>query len=473
MESEAADRYDILRAMNCFPDEWRKKASVKRYWPLFINSLVRRFASELINHFTLEHFCQSLKIADLMIPSVKESILEGLLGNSSFNNASTYFNFVNTVCTFLSEQEALDLLSYALSRFELHINDDFADGPWGNWLNPPEDIRVAFTGFVWSALGSPSAELRWRAAHCVRRLADLGCEKEIDTLYEWQKSNSIGPFGSCKYPFYNLHACQYLLIALEQVSLDKPNILKHHQSVFVKYALEGFPHILIQNFAAETALNIEKAFPGTYQKHIVEKLRQVGKSTFPIRDIKDHDTEFQSTWRNKKKVGPKKKFYHGWDFDRYWFEPLGNVFGISREEVEELASEVILDEWGIKNDGSYESDPRVALWRSSRNQKEVWHDHGSYPHVDKYNFYLSYHAMLVVAAKLLESLPVVHRWEWNEDEWGEWLKRHLPTKGYDCWLADRRDPAPLFEREWIGQKNYTKEWLSELSINDFFGWDFI
>lgn len=183
-ESEAIDRYDILRAMDRFPDEWRKKASVKRYWAVFINSVFRRFASELTNHFSLEHFCERLRIADQMMPSVKESILEGLSENSNFNDASTYFNFVNTVCIFLSTQEALDLLRYAISRFELHINDDFADGPWANWLNPPDDIGFAFTGFVWSALGSPSAELRWRAAHCVRRLADLGCEREIDALFE-------------------------------------------------------------------------------------------------------------------------------------------------------------------------------------------------------------------------------------------------------------------------------------------------
>ncbi|MDR3574177.1 MAG: hypothetical protein P4L50_09955 [Anaerolineaceae bacterium] len=469
VESEAIERYDSLRAMDCFPDEWRMKASVKRYWPTFVNSLVRRYAADLTNHFTLENFRESLKIDDNLMLSVQESILEGLAENSSFNDASTYFNFVNTVCTFLSSQESFDLLGYALERFELHINDEFADGPWADWLNPPDDIRIAFTGFVWSSLGSPSAELRWRAAHSVRRLADLGCEREIDALMNWLESDPIGPFGSCEYPFYKLHACQYLFIALARVSLDNPYIIKPHQGVFTEYALERFPHILIQKFASEIALNIEKAFPGTYRKEIVEKLLQVGKSMLPIREIKNHNFEYQSTWKKKEKVDLKEKFYHGWDFDSYWFEPLGNVFGISREEVEELATEVIINEWGIKNDGSYESDPRVALWRSSRNEKDVWHDHGSYPHIDKYNFYLSYHSMLVVAAKLLQKFPVVHRCEWHEDEWSEWLNSHLLTLKDGRWLADRRDPAPLFQRKWIGVQEYTKNWRSELTIDDFLG----
>lgn len=466
VESEAADRYDILRAMSCFPDEWRKKASVKRIWPAFLKSVVRRYASELTNHFTLEHFRDSLKIDDQMMPSVQENILDGLSENSSFNDASIYFNFVNTVCPFLSPKDAFDLLDFALSRFELHINDEFADGPWKNWLNPPEDMGAAFTGFVWSALGSPSAELRWRAAHCVRRLANLGCEREIDALFKWLESDSIGAFGSNNFPFYNLHARQYLLIALARISLDNPMILKNHQSVFTQYALATFPHILIQKFAADIALNIEKVFPGTYDQETVEKLLRVCKSQLPINEIKSLDYGHLTKPSIKEETSPRVKFFHGWDFDSYWFEPLGNVFGISKEDVEKLATEVIVNEWGIEADEGHVNDPRESLWHSSQNEKEVWHDHGSYPHVDKYNFFLSYHAMLVVAAKLLQKLPLVHRREWQEDEWAEWLERHLLTRSDGHWLADRRDPPPLLSRAWVFQ-NSTKNWPSDIRAQDF------
>lgn len=465
-ESEAADRYDILRAMSCFPDEWRKKASVKRNWPSFVKSVVRRYASELTNHFTLEHFRDSLKIDEQMMPSVQENILQGLSENSSFNDASTYFNFVNTVCPFLFPKDAFDLLDFALSRFELHINDEYADGPWKNWLNPPEDMGAAFTGFVWSALGSPSAELRWRAAHCVRRLADLGCSQEIDALFKWLESDSIGAFGSNKFPFYNLHARQYLLIAFARISLDNPLILKQHHNVFTQYALATFPHILIQKFAADIALNLEKVFPGMYDQETVEKLLWVCKSQLPIKEIKSLDYGHLTIPGKKEEASPSIKFYHGWDFDSYWFEPLGNVFGISKEEVEKLATDVIVNKWGITTDGGYVNDPRESLWRSSQNEKDVWYDHGSYPHVDKYNFFLSYHAMLVVAAKLLQELPVVHRREWQEDEWAEWLERHLLTRSDGHWLADRRDPPPLLSRAWTFQKSI-KKWPADVSIQDF------
>lgn len=465
-ESEAADWYDIIRAMSCYPDEWRQKASVKRNWPSFLKSIVRRYASELTNHFTVEHFRERLKIDNQLMPMVQENILEGLSENSNFNDASTYFNFVNTVCPFLSPKDAFDLLDYSLSRFELHINDEFADGPWNNWLNPPEDMGATFSGFVWSALGSPNTELRWRAAHCVRRLANLGCEREIDALIKWLESDSIGAFGSNRYPFYNLHARQYLLIALARISLDNPVIVKNYHSVFTQIALASFPHILIQKFATDIALNIEKVFPGTYDHGTVEKLLRVCKSQLPIKEIKSLDYGHLTKPSKKEETSPSIKFFHGWDFDSYWFEPLGNVFGIPKEEVEKLATEVIIYEWGIEADEGHVNDPRDSLWHSSQNEKEIWHDHGSYPHVDKYSFYLSYHSMLVVATKLLQEFPVVHRREWQDDEWGEWLERHLLTRSDGHWLADRRDPPPLLSRKWAFQ-NSTKNWPFEISTHDF------
>ena len=50
-----------------------------------------------------------------------------------------------------------------MGRFELHIDGEYADGAWAKWLNPPEDISMAFSGLVWSALGSPR-RTRWRGS---------------------------------------------------------------------------------------------------------------------------------------------------------------------------------------------------------------------------------------------------------------------------------------------------------------------
>ena len=47
---------------------------------------------------------------------------------------------------------------------------------------------------------------------------------------------------------------------------------------------------------------------------------------------------------------------------------------------------------------------------------ETHHSHGSYPRVDDQRFYHSYHAMMVVAGKLLAATPVHHDPDDSEDD---------------------------------------------------------
>jgi len=464
--TEHADKYDIQNAISSMPDDWHRKVSVKRNWGTILELIGRRFASELINHYIFNAFLEDFRVNDNEMSFIYKGILEGLSSSSDLANASTFFGFVEIVSPLISPQQATDLLDFALTRFELHIEDEYADGCWANWLNPPEDISMAFAGFVWSALGSPRAETRWRAAHCVKRLAEANCEREIDALLEWMERDKVDAFGSHKFPFYNLHARLYLLIALKRVSIDIPQILKSHHNTFSRYSLGSISHILIQKFSVEIALNIEKSFPNTYGKGVVEQLHRVCVSQLPIKEMDRYGDKLESYWHLKGEVDTSLKFYHGWDFDRYWFEPLGDVFGISGKQVEELATEVVSKEWNVKTDGSYKSDPRVGLWRSHRYERETSHSHSSYPRTDNLSFYLSYHAMFVVAAKLLQKMPVLHRHEWHEDEWEEWLHRHLLTRNDGRWLADRRDPAPLLQQDRIYQKG-GKNWLTEITSVDF------
>ncbi|MGD0958293.1 MAG: hypothetical protein ABSB19_00655 [Methylomonas sp.] len=142
------------------------------------------------------------------------------------------------------------------------------------------------------------------------------------------------------------------------------------------------------------------------------------------------------------------------------------MFGISALQVEELAKEIILKDWKTNIGDKYIHDPRQKLWQSSRHERETWHSHSSYPKTDDYQFYLSYHGMLAVAAKLLQVMPVVHRNDLYENEWSEWLKYHSLTRSDNRWLADRRDPAPLQRRAWL-QKSKSDNWRWEINQDDF------
>lgn len=402
-----------------------------------------------------------------MQPLIHEGIIKGLSEFCDLVSASALFGFSKVVSSFISPQEASDLLEFALSRFEMHIDEDYGDGPWDNWLLPPDNISDAFTGFIWAALGSPRSMVRWRAAHCVRRLAEAGCECEIDALIEWMNRDCVNAFGSHAFPFYNLHARLYLLIALARVAIDSPEKLRRHHSSFVHHALDGLSHALIQKFAAEIALSIEAAFPGIYDSSVSNKLREVGISQMPVKEIDGYRKNFEETpWHTRGEVDRNLKLHFAWDFDRYWFEPLGMVFGISGNQVEELAREVVLKEWGITIGNDFIRDPRSSLWNSHHSERETWHGQGSYPRTDDYGFYISYHAMLAVAAKLLLEMPVVHRYNWCDNEWADWLQGHILTRSDSRWLAERRDPAPLEQRTWLLEKT-TENWRQGIKPDDF------
>ncbi|MFC6331476.1 ATP-binding protein [Paenibacillus septentrionalis] len=466
LKVDEADFYDIHDALMLVPEEWHRKMSIKIEWPQIMQLVGKRFATSLLERGTISFFTRRLHLGAENIPFIKKGIIEGLATHGDLVHATTFFGFVTIASQHVSTQEATDLLDFALSRFELHIESEYADGPWSQLLLPPVHMGNAFSGFVWSALGSPRSSTRWRAVHCVRRLAEAQCRDEVDALIDWMERDTVDAFGANKFPFYNLHARLYLLISLARVSIDNPNILLHHCNVFYKYALKSSPHILIQKYSADIALNIEKAQPGTYPEEVVVSIQKVGKSQFDKIELEDRWETRDSYWHASETIDTSLTFHHGYDFDRYWFEPLGRLFGITGEQVEELATDVVVNEWKMQHDGSYRNDPRYSLLRSSSEQQGTYHSHGSYPRIDNYNFYLSYHAMLVVASRLLEKMPVVHSSDWYEDEWYEWLHRHLLTRSDGYWLYDRRDPVPLYRRGWINEVR-NPDWREEISNDDF------
>ncbi len=463
INAESADAFDVEYGLNAFPSAWRGNISVQKIWPKVFQSIGRRFPSRYTKYYSRIYFLKSFQATSQEIELLNQGVLEGLANSYNQVDAGTLFGFSHAVSAFITPEQAADVLDFGLKRFEEHFDDQHADGLWADWLTPPESITEAISGFIWSALGSPRSAERWQGAHCVRRLAETGCAEEIDALISWMAKDNVGAFGSHKYPFYNLHARQYLLIAIARAAMDVPQIFLKHHAIFAHYALNDIPHALIQKFAADIALLLEAAFPNIYEPEVIVQLRRVGVSPFPVRTVEDYGNHFDSPWHERGEVDKSLAFYFSYDFDRYWFEPLGDVFGVSSIQVEELARQVLCKNWNICMDGEYVRDPRQDLWRSDR---DSWHHHGSYPKIDDYQFYLSYHAMLAVATKLLQAMPVVHENDWYENVWQEWLQRHLLSRSDNRWLADRRDPAPLSRRAWL-KNDKSDSWRWEIVADDF------
>ena len=462
--SDELNYYDSKEVLVSIPTEWKNKVSFKKRWPSIVHQFGIRYAHDLVSSYSFRSVVRDLDIDDSLTAHIRKGVFKGLSQGQEFADASVLFGFVGLAASFVKADDSCDLVDYALTRFELHIQDDFGDGLWNEWLHVSNDINNNIAGFIWSALGSPHSNTRWKGCHAVKKLAAFNCTQILYCLIDWLKYNNVGAFGSNQYPFYNLHARQYLLIALRRISVDQPNLLIANKEVFVNYAqLE--PHILIQKFSADIALNIEKAIPETYSKSKTSLLKEIGKSKQATKSEK-YGYKVNSYLHKKGIVDTTLDYNFGWDFDRYWYEPLGDVFGVSAKQIQDICANVIVKEWKPETKGGYNNDPRVGLWNRSQD-RETWHDHGSYPKTDNLDFYLSYHSMLVTAAKLVENMQVIITRDWYEENaWDGWLSRHLLTKSDSKWLADSRDSLPLIRPKWLVNRDY-EDWRKDIKELDF------
>ncbi|WP_029034556.1 hypothetical protein [Salinimicrobium terrae] len=465
LSSEDVSQYESQQCLNLIFDRWKNKVSFKKKWPTIMYRYGQRYAFQLVSDYSFSSIVRELDLNDSLALELRKGIFEGLSQGQEFVDASVFFEFVKHALTFISTEDTSNLTDYALSRFELHMEEDFGDGPWSEWLYVSDDISRSVAGFIWSALGSPRSKIRWSACHVIKKLADFNCSEILNYLIEWLQHDKVDAFGSKHFPFYNLHAKQYLLIALYRVSVDHFSILFDHRKIFMKYAVLE-PHIIIQKFSAEIALYIEKNSPGSYSAKEVSLLKGIGKSK---QKVKKEDSGFKvdSYLHKNGKVNTGLKSHFGYDFDRYWLEPLGEAFGVPRKQIQELCANVIVAEWKLESKTGFSSDPRVSLWNQSQD-RETWHDHGSYPKTDDWDFYVSYHSMLNVAAKLVENMPVIiTRNSWSdENPWNSWLSRHLLTRKDGKWLADSRDLLPLERPEWI-TKGKSDNWRTTIQDHEF------
>ena len=422
------------------------RVSFKRNW----NNVVRNVGYKHAHHFIdlgIGLIKQALDLDELLVRALDRGIITALSEGQGALDAGAMFGFAQRAANLVESPQVVGLTDYALTRFEAHIPADFGDGEWDEWLEVPPDVQESIAGFIWSALGSPHADTRWRACHVIRKLADFQCTPLLKAIVQKLYGSGVGAYGHKQFPFYLLHAKQYLLIALSRVSVDHAALLVPYSRVFISHA-QGQEHLLIQKFAADTALNIEQFAVGTYGEFEIAFFRQVGRSAKETLSVEfGYRTE---SYLHREGHVATAEFSGAYDFDRYWYEPLGKLFGVSSNQIAELCGEVVKNEWKLETETGYYRDPRVELWNNNQGQI-THHSHGNYPKTDNWAFYISYHSLMTVASKLLVNMPLINFRSSYTEEWQFWLSTHLLTMHDGKWLADHRGKLPLEIPSWIDE----------------------
>lgn len=463
------DLYHLRNFLEQFPMTWKSRLSVKPTLAQTLKSFCRRFCMEIAKSqyyepFPLKTACELSEIPEGDLVDV---VLSSIGETADIADANRLFTLVGLLALKLRKSEAVEALSFGLDLFDSDLEDTDGDGPWLPRLEPPADIEGSVAGYIWGCLAAPRASLRWEAAHVVRALCMLGQEKVLEHLITLANGASAEAFYDNRLHFYKLHARQWFLIGLARVAKDHPALIAPHADFLIRVAFTGEPHVLIREFAKRTLLSLSDAGFLESQTDLRNRLTVVNTSPFPPCESKS-DRRVKSTGTfDEANADPKSEedhFYFGIDFGPYWFAPLGKCFAKSQASIERGALQVIREDWQLSAGSRWDEDERHR--RKIFRGTETYHSHASYPRVDEQRFYFSYHAMMVVAGKLLATTPVHYDADYCEDEFRDWLRCHDLSRVDGRWLADRRDPIPIEMPAWKDEKE-TDEWRWSITRNDF------
>lgn len=446
------DLYHFRNFLEQAPNAWTDRPATRHALAATLKTFCRRNCMGIAKsrYYEVIPFKAACDLAGISEIEIVDVVLDAVGKAPGLAEANRYFSLVGLLAMKLSEDDALEALSFGLDLFNPVLEEKDGDGPWSNELLPPNDVKGAVAGYIWASMAAPDAFLRWEGAHVIVRLATLGRRDVLNHVVRFAAEKKSVPFVDAKLPFYALHGLQWLLIGTARAAMEFPAAIAPFADQIVDWALNEQPHVLIRQFAARTALALINAGVLADQNDLKGRLIRVNESTFPITEYKPYD-RIRPNSNEQLPTNEDDRFYFGIDIGPYWYAPLGRVFALSQHEIETEALKVIRGDFGSKVSGRWDEDERGK--RRLYEGTNTNHSHGSYPRTDTLHFYHAYHAMMIVAGNLLARTPTHRISEYGEEgEFAEWLDGHDLSRRDGRWLWDRRDPTPLEHYAWQDPK---------------------
>lgn len=396
---------------------------------------------------------------------IVRATLEGFTEKAMRLDSASLFQLIDPLSACMSPSEAEEALVFGFNLLQDVVRPEDGDGPWRSVLQPPDRLLSAIAGYVWAGLGSPEVAVRWEYAHTVRNLIETDWAGMIEALAIHALLGSESPFNDNRLAFYTWHARQWLSIGIARGALENPRAVLPLVPLLKLWACQE--HVLIRELAAAglRALVTGRLLdPGE-----VEHLNLIGApKTSKAHDAISHEPVDDDTHIRDSGQESDEKYYFGIDIGPYWFSPLGRAFGLNQNAIERCALSMMRLHmmWNGKND-----DARYEL--KIFEGRETSHSHGSLPDTDDLRAYYAYHAMMFVAAQLLNQYAPRHDQDELKDEFQQWFESYWLTRADENWIADRLDPrcvadppAPEGYSDQLWQWGIAAEYLDRALITD-------
>lgn len=453
--------FDLRNFIGKIPDNFFRRLSFKR----LLGKRLKVFLKSNYLDVHLNRYGSNIKldllskITDISETEYIQCLLEGVSESSIALGSENLFRLSNLLIHLIKPSQSTHILEYGLALLESDLGVNVADGVWRNELAPPSSTIESIAGYIWSGLASPFKTIRWQATHTVKLICDLQQQEIISSLINFIKNDTYRSFYDHKFEFYKYAAIQWLLIALLRVSYAENNFLFKYTDTFKQLAESDRPHLMIRLLASKIILNLSSLNLIDLSVEDIQKYKTLGKSSFNKVQRKAVDL---SRYSNLKDDDIEK---FGIDFGPYWLDRLGKMFGLHTEHIYFETTETLRNEIGFKEEKRRSNDMRHEL--KVYEWKQTNHDHGSSPKVEDLDFYLSYHAMMITADKLLQTRPLVES-EYSWPDFEDWVKRYDLSSLEPYWLSDFRDPVPKMTTEWSKEDRDTPfNWTYSCSIADY------
>ncbi|MBT9444555.1 MAG: hypothetical protein IV086_02510 [Hyphomonadaceae bacterium] len=445
------------------PDAWKARPAIASAVATLIRAMARRAYLEISTFRRWEPFPFEIAyaVSGVSEAEIAEIVLSALGTTTEVLTSERLFSAVGLIASCAGVAGARDALSFSLDQFKPLLKADDGDGPWREDLAAPTTVEESIAGYVWSALGAPESRVRWEAAHVVRALCSLKHSNTLDRVIEYAQGRSNSAFVDAGLKFYALNAQQWLFIAIARVAIESPAVLKRHANFIEAHATAAEEHIVVRKFAADAAVALIDA--GVIPEWASRRVEFMSSTNSPFPEVDADGSEDADPIETVEANAEEDTFFFGIDMGPYWFNSLGRVFAKAQVDVERRARQV-LKEWGYVGTGRWDEDQRGQ--RRLYKEDETRHSHGTSPRTDDLRFYLSYHAMMIVAGRLLATTPLRRRSTDAYDSFPNWLAEHCLSRFDGRWLFDRREPRPLERPAWRSESD-DEDWRWSVQRGDF------
>lgn len=438
VNANAASLSDKMYALEDYLPKWVKLSpALKEALPGHALTLAAKHAQELIGsrseawvgwrdldiHFGAER------------PALVETVVTSLARHAGDISGDAWLALAAKLARSASAGAMAEGLERFLALSGATLPAEVGDGPWDPaFAVSGDDVDVA-AQLIWSRLGHSKAAMRWRAAHAVLRLGEVGRFDVINRIVSRYDIPGALPFSDAKLPFYPMHAQLWLLIALARLAMDHPDRVVPHQEFLDRIAFSTeFPHAAMQAFAVDALRALSGQLEPASRDVLRQRLDGAGRSPFPHQPATRAARSGRHASRPEQDQKSDGDFFLDYDFNKYQTERLCRVFGSAEWEVEDGISRWVR-RWDQNVRGMFDCP------RGSRDNESSWSS-GTAPEVDRYGGYLAWHALMLVAGEMLQTRIVLDD-EWYGNAWSYFLAEYRLSRLDGRWLAEATDLFPL------------------------------